>query len=150
MLIHMSSSKNMAGLFFLSLVTSAFFLNFAWESFHGLLFQNHPVMPASRYVPMMVEMSLYDASGIVAFYLVVSACLRILLWPTIPANVMIYLAVALLGAAAIEFVAVHVLHEWAYLPSMPAVFGIGVLPLVQLPLTGLASIVLARRFSSLP
>jgi len=143
-------SETKSRLFFVFMILSAFLLNFFWESLHGLLFQDHSGMPAGRYVPMMVEMALYDALGICAIHLVVSLYRRMLLWPLTRSNAMIFTAVALLAAAAVEFIAVHVRHEWAYLPSMPVVFGIGLLPLVQLALTGLAAIALAQKLSSSP
>lgn len=48
-------------------------------------------------------------------------------------------------AAIIEYRKVFVFKEWSYTPLMPTLFGIGLSPLVQLSVTGLAAFWLTRR-----
>lgn len=134
-------------MFFLALWIASFFLNFFWESLHGLLFQDHPAMAAVRYVPMMLEMAVYDAFAVSGVYLLVSLLNRAPVWRPTLRNILLYEVLAVFTAAFTEHAAVRILHQWAYLPSMPLVFGLGITPLVQLALTGLVSILAAGRIS---
>ncbi|NTV98109.1 MAG: hypothetical protein HGA70_02990 [Chlorobiaceae bacterium] len=134
-------------LFFISLPAIAFFLNYFWESLHGLLFQGHPEFHAIMYVPMMIEMAVYDSFSIMGLYLFVALFARKLLWPVTLRNCAIFTAAALTAAWGTEYAALHVRHEWAYLPGMPMLLGVGLLPLLQLALTGIASIVVSRQVS---
>lgn len=134
--------------FFASLWTASFFLNFFWECVHGLLFQDHPGMAASLYVPMMIEMACYDAFGVSGLYLLVSLIFRSLLWENTIQHLAVFTLLALVAAMCFEYVAVHVLHAWRYLPAMPVLSGIGLLPLLQLAVTGLSAVLAARRISS--
>ncbi|MCF8383816.1 MAG: hypothetical protein K9G39_09570 [Chlorobium sp.] len=133
--------------FFAALWTTAFFLNFFWESLHGLLYRDHPAMAASGYVPMMVEMAVYDAFAVSGLYLLVSLLCRTLLWKITMHNVTVFSVAALFAAFSTEYAAQHVLHAWFYLPSMPTVFGVGLLPLFQLAVTGVAAILAASGLS---
>jgi hypothetical protein len=139
--------------FFIALPTAAFFLNYFWESLHGLLFLGHPELPAMRYVPMMIEMAAYDSFSIMGLYLFVSLFARKLLWPVRLRNCSIFIAAALTAAWGIEYAALHVMHAWAYLPGMPVVFGVGLLPFLQFAVTGIVSVafsVLTLREDSMP
>lgn len=134
--------------FFASLWIAAFFLNFFWESLHGLLYQDHPEMEAIRYVPMMVEMAFYDAFAVSGLYLFHALVFRSLLWENTVSHIAIFFLAAIITAAVVEYAAAHLLHAWNYLPSMPTVAGIGLLPLLQFAVTGVASIFAAERLSS--
>jgi hypothetical protein len=134
-------------LFFAALALASFFLNFFWESLHGLLFQGHPAMQAVRYVPMMLEMSCLDTVSISGLYLFVSLVSRSLVWQNTFRNCVIFVSAALIADYGTEYAAVHIRHEWGYLPEMPQIFGVGLLPLVQLALTGLSAIVIAGKVS---
>ncbi len=135
--------------FFAALWTTAFFLNFFWESLHGLLYRDHPAMAASGYVPMMVEMAVYDAFAVSGIYLLVSLLCRTLLWKITIRNVAVFAFAAFCAAFSTEYTALHFLHAWFYLPSMPTVFGVGLPPLFQLAVTGIAAIPVAGKLSSL-
>jgi len=134
--------------FFAALWTAAFFLNFFWESLHGLLYRDHPGTAASGYVPMMLEMAVYDAFAVSGLYLLVSLLCRTLLWKITFRNGTVFVVAALCAAFSTEYAALHILHAWRYLPSMPTVFGVGLLPLVQLAVTGVAAILAASRLSA--
>jgi len=134
--------------FFVSFAGFLFLLNFFWESLHGLLYLDHQVMPAGSYVPMMLEMAGYDTLAASGFYLFMSRLNNALVWPLTLRNAALFSSIALIVACATEYVAVHILHQWAYRPSMPALFGIGIFPLVQLAATGLLGIFLASRITA--
>lgn len=131
-----------------ALSVTAFLLNFCWESLHGLFFAAHPEMPAGEYVPMMLFMALMDTLGISALYLFTALSARQWSWPGSWRNNSIFFLAALAAAFTIEYISIFMLHLWHYGPSMPVVFGVGLLPLFQLALTGLFSVYVARRFAS--
>ncbi|MGB8247748.1 MAG: hypothetical protein WCE98_07030 [Chlorobium sp.] len=144
----MKTKRKRQASFFASLWTAAFFLNFFWESLHGLLYLDHPAMAAAGYVPMMLEMAVYDAFAVSGIYLLVSLLCRTLLWKITIRNVAVFAFAALCAAFSTEYTALHLLHAWFYLPSMPTVFGVGLPPLLQLAVTGVAAISAAGRLSS--
>jgi hypothetical protein len=136
-------SRQMA-VFFLSMYAAAFFLNFCWESWHGLWYQAHRGLPAGSYVPMMVRMALLDAAAVVAMYLFTALLSRRIDWLPDARSIALFCLAGAVPASAVEYVAVVRLHAWAYLSTMPTLFGVGLSPLLQLPLTGLAGLLAAR------
>jgi len=144
----METAGRKTPVFFASLWIVAFFLNFFWECLHGLLYQDHPQMEAIIYVPMMVEMAFYDAVAVSGLYLFHALVFRSLLWGNTVSHIAVFFLAAIITAAVVEYAAAHLLHAWNYLPSMPTVAGIGLLPMLQLAVTGVASIFAAERLSS--
>ena len=132
-------------MFFAALALAAFLTNFCWESLLGLLFEAHPGMAASDYVPMMLFMALMDTLGIFALYCLTALFSRRWFWSFALPQISFFFFSALAAAYGVEYVALYRLHIWQYLPSMPLVFGVGIFPLIQLSLTGLFSIFVARR-----
>ncbi|MEI8031832.1 MAG: hypothetical protein WCH05_00580 [Chlorobiaceae bacterium] len=134
-----------AALFFAALVTAAFLVNFCWESLHGLLYDDHPLMAAERYVPMMLFMASMDAVGIAVLYVLTAIGARQLYWQPFLRNMAVFSLSALVAAFAVEHAALYWLHLWHYRTAMPELFGVGILPLIQMPLTGLFSVAVARK-----
>jgi hypothetical protein len=127
-----------------TLAVTAFLANFCWESLQGLLYEAHPAMEASDYVPMMLFMSLMDTLGIMALYCLTALFSGRWFWsPDLRNNSFFFLS-ALVAAYAVEYVALFMLHLWQYRPLMPRFFGVGLFPLLQLSLTGLFSVFLDR------
>ncbi|NTU67661.1 MAG: hypothetical protein HGB02_02140 [Chlorobiaceae bacterium] len=126
------------------LLASAFLLNFCWESWHGLLYRAHQDIPASLYVPMMTQMALLDALAVAGMQLCTALFARDLRWGFSTRNVALFCVAGALPAWAVEYVAVVRLHLWAYTLDMPTLFGVGLAPLLQMPLTGLLSLLLAH------
>ncbi|MEI6756390.1 MAG: hypothetical protein FDX18_08450 [Chlorobium sp.] len=133
--------------FFIALAVTAFFLNFCWESIHGLLYEAHPAMAASDYVPMMLFMALMDALGITALYCFTALVARRWFWSGLRNSLFFFLS-GLVAAYAVEYITLFELHLWQYRSSMPTLFGIGLFPLFQLSLTALFSLFVARRISA--
>jgi hypothetical protein len=124
----------------------AFPLNFLWEALHAVyLYQRHD-FDAATYVPMLLYVATTDGLLIEGLYLGVAAAWRRLFWIEgfRKGQQLAYLCGGGVVAAVIEYRAVFVDHRWAYKPAMPTVFGIGLSPLIQLSVTGLVSIGLAR------
>jgi hypothetical protein len=126
------------------LYVSAFTLNFCWESWHGLLYEAHQELTASVYVPMMARMALFDAISVIGMHLFTAMFARKFLWRPSGRNLIVFCLAGALPAWAVEYVSVNLLHLWSYTTAMPVLFRVGLSPLLQLPLTGVAGIVVAR------
>ena len=129
------------------LMAFSFLLNFVWESFHAVYLYRGHNFDAARYIPMIVYVSTLDALIIAGMYLAVALLWKDLLWLKTFRNmqILVFFAIGLAVAAFIEYRAVFILKKWSYNPWMPTLFGIGLSPLFQLSLTGLAAIWLTRR-----
>lgn len=125
---------------------TGFILNFVWEALHGVyLYRDHD-MRASRYVPMLIYVSVVDGLlilGLAGW----TALLRRDLFRHCGSDrgwMPVFGLSAIILAAGIEYVSVYVQGRWAYLPAMPTVFGIGISPLFQLAVTGLIAVGMGR------
>ena len=141
----METTRHKTVIFFVTLAVTAFFTNFCWESLHGLLYKAHPGMPASAYVPMMLTMAAMDSLGITGLYFFTAFVAHRWFWELGLLNSLCFFLSGIVSAFAVEYVSIFVLHLWQYAPSMPVLFGIGLIPLFQLSLTGLLSVFVARK-----
>ena len=141
----MERTGKQTAIFFAALAVTAFFVNFCWESLHGLLYKAHPEMAASDYVPMMLSMASMDVFAILGLFFFTSLLAHSWLWTLGLRNCLIFSLSGLITAYTVEYVSIFILHLWQYQPSMPILLGVGLFPLVQLSLTGLFSLYVARR-----
>ena len=140
----MEESGRERAIFFAALAAAVFFVNFCWESLQGLFYVAHSTMVASDYVPMMLFMALMDTLGVMALYFLTALFSRKWFWSPDLRNSSFFFLSALVAAFAVEYVALFILHLWQYRSSMPRIFGVGLFPLLQLSLTGLFSVFVAR------
>ena len=125
----------------------AFILNFLWESFHAVyLYERHDI-EASLYIPMIVYVSIVDGLLIDMLYLATGIVWRKMLWIKKFNHLQLFFfsAGGILTAGIVEYHAVYLTHRWSYKIDMPTIFGLGFSPLVQLGLTGLLSLWLAKQ-----
>ncbi len=115
--------------FLTTLAVASFLLNFCWESLHGLLYEGHPEMAASAYVPMMLLAALMDTFAIAVIYSLTALFARTWFWDQVSRNRLFFLCIGLLAASLLEYVSINSLHLWHYRSSMPLLFGIGLFPL---------------------
>ena len=112
--------------------------NLWWENAHGALYDTAP-LPGWRYLRATLGDLLLVAAGHAAVAPMKRRSARV---------------GGAAGAAALTILAVaverHALKRgrWGYLDSMPTVKGIGVSPLIQLPITGLTAAWLAKRLTN--
>ncbi len=123
----------------------AFFLNLLWEVLHSMLYDwDTPplVNDIYRFIPRITGFAtLLDAVWICCILLVNALRAGGFGWIYAP-GAADYATVALCGLASavlIELVAIR-FNLWSYHRRMPLVFGMGLSPLVQLALTGCASL----------
>lgn len=112
------------------LIAVAFGLNVAWELAHGQLYVHD--IPTWIYV----RAAAVDAALIVGALLLARRWSRGF-WPVLVGSLLVV-------AIGIELWALSI-GRWSYTDSMPTVGPIGVSPLVQLPLTGAITALVARR-----
>lgn len=128
----------------------SFLLNFVWESLHAVFLYEWHNFEALRYVSMVMYASTMDSVLILSMYAITSAVFWDYAWikGLNKHNLAVFVSSGLIIAAFIEYRAVFVLHKWAYNSLMPTLFGIGISPLVQLGVTGIVSLYLARKMYS--
>ena len=134
-------------LFFIALFVVAFVLNFVWESNHAvLLYQDHDI-PSSEYLPMMWYVSVMDGLSVLFLYAIVTLLLGDFFWMnnTKKKGLALFVGLALLLAALIEYRGVYLQARWSYNELMPVMFGVGLSPLVQLAITGVVALWVTRR-----
>jgi len=118
----------------------AFSLNLIWEISHSLLY-NWNLMPLKNdiyfYIPHILKATLIDAL-IISTILFISRKTK--------SDKRHYLIAALLALAFSIFIEIRakVLNLWAYNQNMPLVFGLGLTPLIQLPIITLITIYLIK------
>ncbi len=143
----MKNARRQLILFFITLFVVAFVFNFVWESNHAvLLYQDHNI-PSSEYLPMMWYVSGMDGLSILFLYAVVALLLKDVLWMNNAKKkgLTLFAGMALLLAALIEYRGVYVQGRWNYNELMPTIFGMGLSPFVQLAITGVVALLVARR-----
>ncbi len=124
-----------------SIFSVAFLLNLFWELSHSLLY-NWNLAPLKNdiyfYIPHILRASLIDA--LIIFVI-------LFIFRKIKSNKRRYLVTAL---SALSFsisieIRAKFLNLWAYNESMPLIFGLGLTPLIQLPLIALVTIYLVEK-----
>lgn len=118
----------------LALAVTAFITNLVWENAHGVLYAH--AIPGWRYLLASGGDVLLTATGIA------------LAWPLRRRSRRTWLigtaVVLTLLASMVELHALATMR-WTYTEAMPTVLSMGLSPLLQLPVTGLASIETASR-----
>lgn len=123
--------KFLSKLFFIS-----FLLNFVWEisqmGFFGPLGMGS-LDNYNNFVKIHWEVSLKDALMVAVVYLLIGFLLRNWQWAkTFNSGWVMLWLVLPLWQAVVEYYSVYVYNRWAYAPSMPLLFGIGLLPILQM------------------
>ena len=124
----------------------AFASNFIWESWHAsYLYASHTFNLS--FWPLMVYAASIDTILLLAIFFGGTLIWKNFYWfGKDSIKVSLYFIIAgIIIAAVIEYKAVYIFQQWTYSNLMPTVFGFGVSPLVQLALTGLLSVSIARQ-----
>lgn len=136
--------------FIASLFLFGFLLNFVWEVTQMPLYASTG-MGTTDLVPFIWihwQVSLGDALTILVAYLITSVIFRNKRWVTekIIAPWVFFLSGLIVWQISVEYFAVYVWHRWAYSVLMPAVFGIGISPLLQILVLSPTAIFLSRKY----
>ncbi|MDO8529813.1 MAG: hypothetical protein Q7S10_00155 [bacterium] len=128
------------GIFFV-----AFFLNLLYEVLHSILYETCLKAPLKKYIYLILKAALFDGMVIVLIYFDTYLIFKNQNPFSDAYQVMIFIVSSLLFAYIWEIYSLKK-GKWEYSASMPIVLGVGVTPLVQLSLTGLASIYIVFQF----
>lgn len=117
----------------------AFFVNLLYEVLHSVLYKTCLEATLKKYIFLILKAAVFDGFVISAMYFAVYLIFRN---QNIFFNfyqLVVFLVISLVFAYGWEIYSLKK-GKWEYSPRMPLIFGAGVTPLVQLPLTGLLSI----------
>ncbi|MEK6893390.1 MAG: hypothetical protein AABX07_04255 [Nanoarchaeota archaeon] len=112
----------------------ALILNGIWEFLHYKLYND---LSSITGTPHLLIASLTDALWLFLIYLSISFINRNLNWINKPVkkDYFLFILEALILAILIEIINLE-LGRWSYKETMPAIFGIGLSPMLQLAVTG--------------
>jgi len=121
-------------------------LNLIWEFSHHTLYIDLSGIP--KYTHLIIA-SFTDMLILLSIFGIVSLKNRTFNWIRSPRK-FDYLLITIFGFIIALFIEVINLSlgRWAYTPSMPTIFRIGVSPLIQLSLTGIVSLVILKNVIS--
>lgn len=122
----------------------SFILNVVWELLHGIYLYN---IPPTFYLIFFTYCAFKDALLILLVYGLVAVFWKDAYWiKQMSRNqTALFIALGIILAAAMEYNAVFIMKKWSYSALMPTLFGIGLSPLLQLSLTGIFAVWLARK-----
>lgn len=132
--------------------TIAFVLNLIWEIAHVRFYSLWAQANGIEFAWALFHCTVGDALIALAMFLVAATFLRCLDWPrTHPLMGGILMVFGTMAYTAwSEWFNVYRLGSWSYTESMPLIFGIGVLPLLQWLVLPPLMVVVYRRFAPAP
>jgi hypothetical protein len=127
---------------FILTILIALALNIIWELSHYQLYFDLSGIP--KY-PHLLLASLTDMLIITSILLIISLKNKNISWIKKPNNLdyLIITTISMLIAIFIELRALRI-ERWAYKEIMPTIFGVGLSPLIQLPITTILSLILIK------
>lgn len=138
-----------SGVFLFGLFAVALVLNLVWENVQMTLYQSYGSF--WQHFPVCARASLWDAGYITALYLGIAFLNNDFFWirQRQAKNYLLIIGVSLLVAWWIELDALRD-GRWAYGERMPLVSGVGLTPLLQLPILSLLSYEVLQRLPFVP
>ncbi|MEK7640803.1 MAG: hypothetical protein AAB389_02305 [Patescibacteria group bacterium] len=121
----------------LKIFTAAFLLNVVWEFSHCMLYKTCWTMKWPALTKLLLKMSVKDGVWICLFYLISYAAFGNLNPLDNWMQVAVFAVIALMFAFVDEKISVT-MGRWEYGPKMPLVYGVGLTPLLELAVTGIA------------
>jgi len=119
---------------------TAFLINVCWEIFHSRLYTTCLTMKGGPLMKLLIKMSFKDAFWISLFYVITVFIFQNIFILNNPLQILLFSILALLFSFIDEGISVR-LKRWEYSPKMPIIFGVGVTPLFELAVTGLATFI---------
>lgn len=124
---------------------AALFINLLYELAHSILYKTCLDASLKRYVFLILKAAVFDGAVILVAYLSVSFIFQSRNVFSSFYQFSVFALIILVFAYIWEIYSLKK-EKWEYSPQMPIVFGAGITPLAQLPLTGLVSVYLAAYF----
>jgi hypothetical protein len=134
--------------FLAHLLSISFLLNFTWEisqmGFYSSIGMGS-LADYNNFVKIHYGVSIKDALMVVVIYLFIGFLLRNWKWATSWNRGWVILWLALpLWQGIVEYYSVYFYNRWAYAESMPLIFGIGILPILQMLILPSIAILFSR------
>lgn len=129
----------------LLIFVSGFVTNLIWENAQAPLYEGYQNF--LQHFPFCFVASIIDGAVILAFYLIISFVRQEILWikSIRVSDIVILLILGTLTAIAFEKWALQK-GTWNYTKSMPLIFDIGLVPLIQLAALSIISIYVVKIF----
>ncbi len=119
-----------------------FLLNVVWEMLHSQLYTTCLEQTWTKNVPLLLKMSLKDGAWITLFY--GTSVLFFQNWNIFEHiwQLIFFIALGLAFGFIDESISIR-LKRWEYAPAMPKIFGVGLTPLLEIPVTGILALLIA-------
>lgn len=133
--------------FLLNLFLISFLLNFVWEISQMAFYSTLGMGDISDYwsfVRIHWVVSMKDALMIIFICLVIGFISKDWFWPKNLNKSWILLLALPIWQAVIEYYSVYIYGRWGYAEFMPLLFGIGLLPVLQMLILPSVAIILSR------
>jgi|SRR3989344_729496 len=128
---------------------TSFLLNFVWEISQMPFYGETGMGLRDNYLEFLKihwQVSLKDALMVVSVYLLIGFLLKNWEWPRGFNQGWTMLWISLpLWQVIIEYYSVYIVHRWAYAGMMPLIFGIGLLPILQMLILPTAAILFSAK-----
>lgn len=125
---------------------AGFITNLIWENLQAPLYQDYEGF--IKHFLSCLAASIIDGIVIVAFYLIIGLLRNNVLWLFEIRTRDIFILIILGTASAFAFEKWAVSGDWwDYNHNMPIIFGVGVTPLIQLPVLSLLTVYMVKVFS---
>lgn len=130
----------------LKILGAGFALNVLWEFIHSRLYTTCLEQPWKKNAPLLLMMAAKDTFFILLFY-----AMTVLVFKTgditnNPVQLAAFAAFALAFSFIDETISVR-RGRWKYAPSMPTAAGVGVTPLLEIAVTGIATFYIVNLFA---
>lgn len=126
---------------YLQIFVVAFFLNLLWEVLHSPLYTTCHEMPLGKMQRLLVVMSFKDAFWILFFYWMLAVMFDNTSILSNSLQLLLFIVAALSFSFVDEYISLR-MQRWSYADNMPTIFGVGITPLLELAVTGVATFVI--------
>ncbi len=132
-------------IFSISLFFSSLVFNFIWETFN-LSFCLSNTLGFNSSLTLLTYASFVDGLIIISVYLFLGFIFRKFYWFS-DKKILIFFIIILITISVLIEERALLTERWIYSEDMPTLFGIALLPLIQLAITGALSIFLVEKFT---
>lgn len=129
----------MFALLLLKIFLFGFLLNVVWEMLHSQLYTTCLNQAWTKNIPLLLKMSVKDGLWIVLFY--AASVFLFGNWNIFGdvAQLVFFVALGLAFGFIDESISIG-LKRWEYAPAMPTIFGVGITPLLEIPVSGVLTL----------
>ncbi len=117
----------------------SFLINLFWEVLHSQLYETCWNLPLNKYISLIIKASLKDGFWVLLFY-----GISVLIFKNVNIlnnyfQLLLFVVLSLSFSFIDEKVSLK-LNRWQYSQTMPKIFGVGIAPLFEIVITGIAAL----------